>query len=258
MRLIVLLISILSLQAASAGILDFNLWKADSKLKEEKYADAVNDYLKIQAQDPANSRLNYNLGIGLYRLGAFENAAFNFQQAAQKSQSAILKEKSLYNLGNSLFKKEDYETAIKAYEAALKIDTEDEDTKFNLELAKKKLQEQQQNQDQNKDDQNQDQQNQDQQNKDKQDNKDQKDQDKQDQENKDQQDQNQDQNKDQNKDKNKQDQQKDSEPKEKKGDLDEQEIKMLLMQVKEGKPKGKSLGVKSKAPSDPKAKKKPW
>jgi Ca-activated chloride channel family protein len=258
-RFLALLISIMMMQKASAGVLDWNLWQADSKLKEEKYADAVKDYLKIQAQDPANSRLNYNLGIGLYRLGAFDNAAFNFQQAAEKSNSAVLKEKSLYNLGNSLFKKEDYETAIKAYEAALKIDSEDEDTKFNLALAKKKL-EQQQNQDQNKDDQNKDQKNKDQQNKDNKDDQDKKDQDKQnqDQQNKDQQDQNQDQKQDQNKDKNKNDQQKESEPKEKKGDLDEQEIKMLLMQVKEGTPKGKSLGVKSKSPSDPKAKKKPW
>ena len=252
-RLTLCLMSLLALPA-SASIFDWNLWGADSNLKKENYPAAVQDYLKIQAKDPDNSRLNYNLGIGLYRLGSYENAAFNFERSARETKSPILKERALYNLGNAMFQKEEYETAIKAYETALKIDPEDEDAKHNLELAKKKLNEQnqnQQNQDQNKD--NQDQQNKDQQKKDQ--NKDNQDQQKQDQQKKDQNKDNQDQQK---QDQNQNQDQKKSEPKEKKGSLDKQEIKMLLMQVKEAKPKGKALGVKSKSPSDPKAKKKPW
>jgi Ca-activated chloride channel homolog len=235
-----------------ASIFDFNLWGADSKLIKENYEEAVKDYLKIQAKDPSNQRLNYNLGIGLYRLGAFDNAAFNFQQTAQSAESPGLKERALYNLGNSLFQKEDYENAVKAYEAALQIDPNDEDTKHNIALAKKKLE--QEKQDQNKDDQKQDDQNKDQDKKDQNKEKDNqnKDQDKKDQENKD------DQKKDdQNKDQQNKDQQK-QKPKERKGELGEQELKMLLMQVKEGQPQGNALGLKSKSNTDPKAKTKPW
>ncbi len=252
MRFLLVLFFLMPLQAAFANIFDLSLWSADSKLQKEDYSVAVNDYLKIQAKDPSNERLNYNLGIGLYKLGAFDNAAFNFQQSAQQASSPLLKEKALYNLGNSLFKQEDYENAIKAYEAALQIDPDDEDTKFNLELAIKKLE--QKNQDKNdehnkdKQDQNQDQQNQDE-NKDKQDqNKDQKNQD----ENKDQDDQNKDQQNNQQK------QPKKSEPKEQKGNLNQQEVQMLLQQVQEGKPQGNALGLKSKSNTDPKAKTKPW
>jgi tetratricopeptide (TPR) repeat protein len=248
MRFLLILVSTLFIQAASANVFDLSLWTADAKLQKEEYSVAVNDYLKIQAKDPRNERLNYNLGIGLYRLGAFDNAAFNFEQSAKQASSPLLKEKALYNLGNSLFKQEDYENAIKAYEAALQIDPNDEDTKFNLELARRKLD--QKNQDQS-----------DEQNKDKQDqNKDQ--------ENKDKQDQNKDQqNKNENKDKQeqKQDQQngqnndpKKSEPKERKGNLSEQEVQMLLQQAQEGKPQGGMLGLKSKQNSEPKAKGKPW
>ena len=108
MNLVLAFLLISSIQACQASIFDLNLWQADSKLKEDKYSDAVKEYLKIQAKDPGNSRLNYNLGIGLYRLGAFDNAAFNFEQAALKTGSSVLKERSLYNLGNALFKKEDW------------------------------------------------------------------------------------------------------------------------------------------------------
>ena len=254
MRLLIVLLLFFSIQNASASIFDLNLWKADSELKEDNYSEAVNEYLKIQAKDPANTRLNYNLGIGLYRLGAYDNAAFNFQQTAMKTKSSLLKERALYNLGNSLFQKEDYENAIKAYEAALKIDPDDEDTKFNLELAKKKLKEKEQNKDEpNKDNQNQNQQQnkQDQQKQDQ----DKQNQDKKDQQKKDQQDQNkQNQNNQQKKDQQNQQQQ----PKPRKGGLSEQELKMLLQQVKEGEPKGEAMGLKSKKNTDKKTRLKPW
>lgn len=246
MRFWLILLSTVSFQAVSANIFDMSLWTADTKLQKEEYSVAVNEYLKIQAKDPRNERLNYNLGIGLYRLGAFDNAAFNFQQSAQQASSPILKEKALYNLGNALFKQEDYENAIKAYEGALQIDPDDEDTKFNLELARKKLEQKNQNQDKsdehNKDKQDQ---NKDEQNKDKQEqNKDQQNQDKQEQK------------KDQQNGQN--NQPKKSEPKQRKGNLNEQEVQMLLQQVQEGKPQGAALGLKSKPNSDPKKKTKPW
>lgn len=251
MRFLLILVSALSIQAASANIFDLSLWTADAKLQKEEYSVAVNDYLKIQAKDPGNERLNYNLGIGLYKLGAFDNAAFNFQQSAEQASSPILKEKALYNLGNALFKQEDYENAIKAYEAALQIDPDDEDTKFNLELARKKLEQKNQNQDksdeQNKDKQDQ---NKDEQNKDKQEQN--KDQQNKDQQNQDKQDQKKDQQSGEN------NQPKKSEPKQRKGNLNEQEVQMLLQQVQEGKPQGAALGLKSKPNSDPKKKTKPW
>lgn len=244
-----LIISFLSTQAVSASIFDLNLWKADSKLTKEQYTDAMNEYLKIQAKDPSNQRLNYNLGTALYRLGAYDNAAFNFHEAAQKAPTPLLQEKAYYNLGNALFKKEDYETAIKAYESALSLVADDEDAKHNLELARKKLEEEQQQQQDQK---------QDQQKQDQDENKDDQDQDKQDQQQKQDQDQNKDDQEDK-KDKSKQNQAKPQEQKkDKKEERAKQELKMLLQQVKEGTPKGDALGVKSKKNTDPKAKLKPW
>ena len=207
-----------------ASVFDLNLWKADSKLQKENYQDAVQDYVKIQAQDPTNQRLNYNLGIGLYRLGLYDNAAFNFYETAQKSSSSSLQERAFYNLGNSLFQKEDYKKAITAYEQALAIDANDEDAQYNLELAKKKLEEEQQDQNQqnqNKQDQNQQNQNQ------------------------------QDQNK---QDQNKQDQN----PQNRQASPRARELEYLLNQVKEGKPAIFNLGLNSNKKQDSVENEKPW
>ncbi len=157
---VILLFALAALpHSVQANILDPRLWMADSKLKAEKYREARADYLKIQVNEPHNSRLNYNLGVANYREGAYDQAVASFTRAAQEAGSKKLKEKSFYNLGNSYFMLQDYQQAINAYEEALKIDPNDEDAKFNLELARKKLKEQEENKDgdKKKDEQKQDQ-----------------------------------------------------------------------------------------------------
>lgn len=126
---------------AQASVFDWHIWQGDSSLQKADYKNAKQKYLEVQSKDPHNPRVNYNLGIALYRENDYKQALFNFAQSAKDAQSKSLKEKAFYNLGNSYFKLEDYQSAISAYENALKIIPDDEDAKYNLELAKKKLQE---------------------------------------------------------------------------------------------------------------------
>jgi Ca-activated chloride channel family protein len=254
MRYFLFFLSLSLFHCAHASVFDLNLWKADSKLQKENYQDAVQDYVKIQAKDPSNQRLNYNLGIGLYRLGLYDNAAFNFYETAQKSSSSSLQERAFYNLGNSLFQKEDYKKAITAYEQALAIDANDEDAKYNLELAKKKLEEEQQKQ--NQQDQNKQEQNQQDQNKQEQNQQDQ---------NKPEQNKQEQNQPDQNKpEQNKQDQNKPdhNQPEQNKQDrqaaLKARELEYLLNQVKEGKPAILNLGLNSNKKQDSVENEKPW
>ena len=131
---------------ARANILDWRIWSADTKLKSNKFDSAKAKYLQIQTKDPNNPRLNYNLGIANYRLGSMEQAKNSFQLAAIQTENKSLKHKSFYNLGNAQFIQDDYQSAIGSYEFALELDPDDEDTKHNLELARKKLEEQKQQQ----------------------------------------------------------------------------------------------------------------
>ncbi|MDD9898847.1 MAG: VWA domain-containing protein [Candidatus Melainabacteria bacterium] len=160
-----------------ANPVDPRLWQADAALQAESFTNAREQYLKLQVENPQAPRLNYNLGIAHYREGVYDQARASFTRSANLAQDETLKESALYNLGNACFKLADYEAAVEAYEAALKIWPEDEDAKHNLELAKEQLekeenededeegdgekeeqqdQQQQQNKDQNKDDQNKD------------------------------------------------------------------------------------------------------
>ncbi|MCB2221185.1 MAG: tetratricopeptide repeat protein [Bacteroidetes bacterium] len=138
---------------------------------EDNYKEAEVDYMKALEKNPESVKGQYNLGGALYKQENYEDASKLYGNVASRAQDDKNKADALFNLGNSYVKAQKYEEAINAYKDALRIDPEDMDTKYNLEYAKKMMQQQQQqqqNQDQNKDqdkkeDQQQDQQQQDQQ-----------------------------------------------------------------------------------------------
>merc|ERR1711916_287453 len=134
----------------------------------------------------------FNLADALYEQEDYENAAKLFQDLAKKELEPDQKAEVFHNLGNSFLEAEKYQESIEAYKNALRNNPRDMDSKYNLEYARKKLEEQQQQDQQDKEDQ----QDQDQ---DQQDKQDQQDQDQKDND-QDQQDKDQQQNKDQNQD----------------------------------------------------------
>ena len=93
-----------------------------------------------QAFDASNEpALHYDLGVALYRMKQYENAAKSFREAAVVPE---LKPRSQYNLGNSYVrmaeeapeKDELLRLAIGAYEEALRLQPSDSLAKWNLEL----------------------------------------------------------------------------------------------------------------------------
>lgn len=87
--------------------------------------------------DPA---IQYDLGVALYRLKRYEDAAKSFREAAAVPR---LRQRSYYNLGNAYVraseeapeKDEPLRQAINAYEEALRLGPADSAAKWNLELA---------------------------------------------------------------------------------------------------------------------------
>ncbi len=146
--------------------------------------------------EPASDRARYNAGTA--HLFASDDAAAPLLESAAQSSDPGVAARAVDNLGNNRLAAPDLEGAIAAYKDSLRRDPASADAKFNLELALRRLQEQQkQNQNQDQQNQNQDQQNQnqDQQKQDQQNQQDQQKQDQQDQQQQDQQNQQQDQQK---------------------------------------------------------------
>ncbi len=89
----------------------------------------------------------YNLGNAHYNLSESQAAQDAYMRSLRPAKPEELAG-SLYNLGNAYFQSQKYPEAIFAYIEALKRNPNDEDAKYNLELARRALRQAQQNQEQ--------------------------------------------------------------------------------------------------------------
>ena len=111
--------------------------------KSENYEAAAPTFEFYHSQDGSDVDISQALGSSFYKLEKFKEAHSIFSKQIEASKTGRDKFNGLYNRGNSSFKLEDYSAAIKDYEQALSIKPDDIRAKENLELAKKKLEEQQ-------------------------------------------------------------------------------------------------------------------
>lgn len=131
--------------------------------EKKQYADAEVEYRKALEKDKDLMEGSYNLGNAVHKQQRFDEAIQNYHQAIGKTNDKNMQSQLYYNMGNSYFEGKQYQESINAYKRALKLNPNDEDAKYNLAYAYKKLQEQQQQQQQQKQNKNQQQQKKDQQ-----------------------------------------------------------------------------------------------
>lgn len=125
--------------------------------EEENFKEAEVDYMKALEAKPESYRGQFNLGGALYKQENFEDATKLYGSLAEREVDVEERANSFYNLGNSFLKAEKYAESVEAYKNALRLNPDDMDAKYNMEYAKKMMQDQQQqeqNQDQNQDQEN--------------------------------------------------------------------------------------------------------
>ncbi len=121
---------------------------------EENYKDAEVDYMKALEKNPESVKGQYNLGDALYKLENYEDATKLFESAAGKELDDKTKAEVFYNLGNSYLKAQKLPEAIDSYKNSLRLNPDDMDAKYNLQYALNMQQQQQQQQDQQQDQEN--------------------------------------------------------------------------------------------------------
>ena len=132
--------------------------------KQGKFEQSQAEYQKAIQKAPASPAANYNLGNTQFRQNNFEDAVKDYDAGIEHSTDQAVKEKGLYNKGVALIKQKKLDESIDAWKNSLKIDPADSDARENLQkaLLEKMQQSKQQKKDQKQQKQ-QDQQNQQQQ-----------------------------------------------------------------------------------------------
>jgi Ca-activated chloride channel family protein len=108
-----------------------------------KYSDAEKAYLDAQIDNPGRPDILYNLGNSLIKQEKYDQGILALRQSMGEG-NRVLKENSWFNSGNALFLIGNYKDSAQAFIQALKLDPTDRDAKHNLEMALRKLKEQEQ------------------------------------------------------------------------------------------------------------------
>ncbi|WP_423817858.1 tetratricopeptide repeat protein [Salinimicrobium sp. TIG7-5_MAKvit] len=117
--------------------------EAEAALADNNPATAEAYYRKAIAKDPANAEAKYNLGNLYYNKDITYQALERHRGAAATAQEKPLKHDAFHNQGNAYMKQKKYSEAVEAYKQSLRNNPKDDETRYNLALAKKMLEEEQ-------------------------------------------------------------------------------------------------------------------
>ncbi|WP_158846174.1 tetratricopeptide repeat protein [Algibacter sp. L1A34] len=128
------------------------VYEGNNLVNEDDYVSAEMEYRKAISENPNSIAGAYNLGNAYYTKGSFDEAVYRLQEAAKKATSKSEKHKAFHNIGTILMKGKKCKEAVEAFKSALRNNPADDETRYNLGLAKECAKEQQDKEDQNKDD----------------------------------------------------------------------------------------------------------
>lgn len=128
---------------------DGEVMKGNRYYKEGNYEKAEEAYQKALSKKE-NLIARYNLGNTLYKKESIDDAVKSFDGVITATDDPELKTKALYNKGVLLHKGNRLTEAIDAYKQALRLSPGDEEVRKNLQLALQQKKQQEPKQDQKK------------------------------------------------------------------------------------------------------------
>jgi len=133
-----LLFSVLSFAQAKKGK-DKDLAKGNSEFMDNDYINAEANYRISQSKLPTQATATYNMGNAIYRMNHNVEAAYAYGLAIKNATTKQQKHMAYHNFGNVLMKDKNYQGAVEAYKNALRNDPTDEESRYNLAVAKDML-----------------------------------------------------------------------------------------------------------------------
>lgn len=130
-------------------VLGFRFWGQEPggnrAYRDGDYSKAIERYRAALIRGASTPRLEYNLGTALFQVGELEEAQ-RFLGSALRAQDPELRASAFYNLGVVLTQSgsdsaDNLRAAVEAFRRSLLLDPHDQDARWNLELAMRRLRE---------------------------------------------------------------------------------------------------------------------
>lgn len=126
---------------------DEDAWRDSLKIarkayENKNYAEALKYYESTQKIAPDDIDLSDEMAQSAYKARDFERAEKIYQQGSSTKMSKRDRADAMHNMGNAQMRQENYEGAIESYKEALRNNPNDEETRYNLSKAIRKVKEQ--------------------------------------------------------------------------------------------------------------------
>ena len=140
-QLLVIIITLIS-SVSFAQEIDKALQKSNdyvydgNKLVDEDFVAAEKEYRKAISEKPSNISGAYNLGNAYYKSGYYSEALLRHLESAKSATNKTDKHQVFHNIGNALMQQKQCKEAVEAFKNALRNVPTDDQTRYNLALAK--------------------------------------------------------------------------------------------------------------------------
>ena len=108
---------------------------------KKDYTKALKYYESAQKNAPDGIDLSDEMAQSAYKARDFERAEKIYQQGSSNKMSKRDRGDAMHNMGNAQMKQENYEGAVESYKEALRNNPNDEETRYNLSEAVRKIKE---------------------------------------------------------------------------------------------------------------------
>ncbi|MEZ4519124.1 MAG: tetratricopeptide repeat protein [Chloroflexota bacterium] len=143
--LLLVVLVVTGCSGSAAGMVN----EGNEAFAKQAYEEAWAQYQAAQIEEPELAEPYYNAANALYREGKYDEALEQMQKALAYADQEVLAANGFYNQGNTAYNLQDMAAAVEAYKQALLRDPNDQDAKYNLELALQQLEQQESEQQQN-------------------------------------------------------------------------------------------------------------
>lgn len=109
--------------------------EANKAYREGDYAKAEEGYRAALKADPQDPKLVFNLGSALARQKKYDEALQKFDTFENMVDDPSSKARALYNMGNIFADQKQWDKALSLYRKSLELNPDDNEAKYNYELA---------------------------------------------------------------------------------------------------------------------------
>lgn len=135
-----------------AGSLRTGVKEANKFYESKNYEEALKKFMDLEVEHPGDALLNYDIGNTLYQQKRYDEAIEHYQKAILNG-APELRAQASYNIGDSYYRKgmqsesagklgeaiDFMKKGVEEYKSSLKINSDDRDTKCNIEFVQREI-----------------------------------------------------------------------------------------------------------------------